>query len=464
MRCTVTAALYVCAISRPHTTGCNAGCAFPLRRQRCAQPRAPQRALRLPPMRRPPSPPFDAPPPPPLLLLLLLLLAPGGVRGDFEYRAFNDSAGLRFNGAAGLSSCLRRGDLLYSVVYGVNDAPQRGGGASSAVGAAEATVATVTAEDSWRTARHLAAFPHRDAFAPAPDGDLCDVRLRLTPARPHHAGSVMRLEPAPVLNGFESGFTFQVTDHSQACTQVKDAAFGTASHKSCAVAGGDGFAFVLHGDPAGSAALGGRGGGLGYAGLANALVVEFDTWYNGGGGGGDAGGDDGLWDHVSVHASPPPPAGAGGGAPLGGGGWGADDDADVVSGGGADAAAAAAAAAAGVTPNASCALAPHARADLADGLVHSVRVVYWRSLRLDLLGRFAGSPYLLRHFVVDAGEGRRVGTLAVFLDDAALPLVALPINLNAVLRLPDSRAFLVRLAGGRGEGGGGRPMAAGRGG
>ena len=46
------------------------------------------------------------------------------------------------------------------------------------------------------------------------------------------------------------------------------------------VHGGDGFAFVIHLDPNATKTLGQPGEGLGYAGIRNSLVVEFDTWYN----------------------------------------------------------------------------------------------------------------------------------------------------------------------------------------
>jgi hypothetical protein len=59
----------------------------------------------------------------------------------------------------------------------------------------------------------------------------------------------------------------------------KDTAFSTHMYESCAVHGGDGFAFVLHYDEDTIDAVGDTGRGLGYAGIENSLAVEFDTWY-----------------------------------------------------------------------------------------------------------------------------------------------------------------------------------------
>ncbi len=53
-----------------------------------------------------------------------------------------------------------------------------------------------------------------------------------------------------------------------------------AASQSCMVHGGDGFAFVVHLDGNASSTIGQPGEGLGYAGIRNALVFEFDTWYN----------------------------------------------------------------------------------------------------------------------------------------------------------------------------------------
>lgn len=49
-------------------------------------------------------------------------------------------------------------------------------------------------------------------------------------------------------------------------------------------------------------------------------------------------------------------------------------------------------------------------------------------------------------FIKDVSEGRRVGTLVVFMDDGIAsdtPILAIPINLAATLRLPADEAFVV---------------------
>ena len=66
----------------------------------------------------------------------------------------------------------------------------------------------------------------------------------------------------------------QVSDHSRECTRHRDATFSLSQYETCAVSGGDGLAFVIHGDENGTAALGGAGSELGYGGLRRALVVE----------------------------------------------------------------------------------------------------------------------------------------------------------------------------------------------
>lgn len=66
---------------------------------------------------------------------------------------------------------------------------------------------------------------------------------------------------------------------------------------ACARRKGDGLALVLH-TQGGPGALGGSGGGLGYAGLPGGLAVELDAWSD------EAAGDPGD-DHVSVQSRGP---------------------------------------------------------------------------------------------------------------------------------------------------------------
>ena len=51
--------------------------------------------------------------------------------------------------------------------------------------------------------------------------------------------------------------SWQITDHSVECTEHVDRSFSRNLHRSCTVHGGDGFAFVIHADPAAASALGG---------------------------------------------------------------------------------------------------------------------------------------------------------------------------------------------------------------
>ena len=51
-------------------------------------------------------------------------------------------------------------------------------------------------------------------------------------------------------------------------------------HKACAVHGGDGFAFVVHGDQDRLDTIGEGASQMGYGGIENSIAIEFDTWYN----------------------------------------------------------------------------------------------------------------------------------------------------------------------------------------
>ena len=95
----------------------------------------------------------------------------------------------------------------------------------------------------------------------APSGSA----LRLTPSAPFQVGGVAPVAKQLVSAGFETRFQFQVT--------------ALAGNVDCqGLVGGDGLAFVIQGGD--DFALGEAGGGLGYAGVANSLAVELDTYCN----------------------------------------------------------------------------------------------------------------------------------------------------------------------------------------
>jgi hypothetical protein len=373
--------------------------------------------------------------------LAAAMLLAAAARADFIYADFNETAGLAFNGAATTSSCDAGTPFLYEASQGVNDAYDAGAlpplVEETTDTVTEQTAATFERADAVRTTRFLAGFPHADfagkpPLEPSPDG--CALRLRLTAARPFQRGSVMRLEAAPVLNGFEVGFSFQASDQSQSCTLVKDAAFGERSHRLCSIRGGDGLAFVIHRDANGSAALGEGGSGLGFAGIGSGIAVEFDAWYNGGMA---AGAPARLSEGGGLGAGTAAGAGVGGPGAAPGGAE-ADRVEDHVS-----LHASRPAAGARLTQGLDTQLGAARLADVADGQVHTVRVVYWPHLNYALVPRFTAGAFsasLLR----DEGDGRRLGTLAVYVDDLdpLRPLLATPVNLNTALQLPDDRAYM----------------------
>lgn len=100
---------------------------------------------------------------------------------DFWYRDFNSTAGLRFNGVAGTSSCNDGAVYNYSVVHGGNDGEWEAERAfEQDLGAptdTEVTVDTASKEEVQATTRRHAVYPHALAAGAAPTGG-CPVRLR----------------------------------------------------------------------------------------------------------------------------------------------------------------------------------------------------------------------------------------------------------------------------------------------
>lgn len=194
--------------------------------------------------------------------LLLIALSFPLVRCDFTYVDFNSTSGLSLNGAAEVTNC-GEGEASASSSTILH---QFGHTATLELSTSVETSNQTSSNDD--IALHEGAFGHRDDFDAASDAG-CSGRIRLTPSHPSKAGSVWYDTRVPVLTGFETTFSWTLSDHSKECTRHTDRAFAQYEHESCVVHGGDGFAFVIHGDPADASALGSDGEQLGYGGIMN---------------------------------------------------------------------------------------------------------------------------------------------------------------------------------------------------
>lgn len=104
--------------------------------------------------------------------------------------------------------------------------------------------------------------------------------LRLTPAKPDRTGVAYYGSRVAVQDGFETTFDFRISRPGQ-----PDGENGEI--------GADGFSFIIQNE--GLEAYGYRGSAMGYGGISNALVVEFDIYQN-------DNYDDPNGNHISVHA------------------------------------------------------------------------------------------------------------------------------------------------------------------
>ena len=361
---------------------------------------------------------------PMLRAITLLLVVSKAVQADFHYADFNQSLGLVFNGDATLSDCNEKHDGI----IGRLPSPPRStidtsSSSSSSSGMGDvnfttslflergevagvqtrSTVETNVDDEtsSWIVHRE-ATFGHRNNFTSSIDTG-CPTRLRLTNSHQGQVGSIWYEKRLPVLMGFETSFSFQVTDHSRTCSEHVDPSLSSNRlHRSCAVHGGDGFAFVIHVDGRDTAAIGHDGEDLGYGGMNNSLAIEFDLWTNVAS---QQNSDDLFADHISIHSGSEGRNNPGEGTALG---------------------------------------YAAAAADLADGKVHRVSIVYLPYVEQAYFPKMTANQNLLP-YLLDNGEGRRLGTLAVFLDDGIetnQPILAIPLNLSVLLNLPQGLAYV----------------------
>jgi hypothetical protein len=243
----------------------------------------------------------------------------------------------------------------------------------------------------------LAGFLHRGSTVSAPNA-TCPVRVRLTPSNPSKRGAMWYREEVAVYDGFETYFTYQISDHSKECTIHRDQYFSQFHHRTCSVRGADGFAFVIHYDEDGTEdAIGGYGGNLGYGGMRNSLAIAFDMWQNPGF---DLIGED----HVSFQSRGQEPN----------------------------------------DPFEPGLLGLPRSTPIADGVVHTAKIKYFNNLRPEYLDYIVASDTLMP-YLLDNGEQKRIGTLVVFVDDGIAsdtPLMAMPINLSLLIKLPADKAFV----------------------
>ena len=140
---------------------------------------------------------------------------------------------------------------------------------------------------------------------------------------------------------------------------------------------------------------------LGYGGISNSLAIEFDTWTNVD----TQQSDDVFQDHISIHSGGPSLPNS---------------------------------------SNKSTSLGYWRPYSIADGNVHEAKIQYLPYVETRYFELMTANNNLLP-YMKDDGEDRRLGTLAVFVDQGIAedrPLLAIPVNLSLLLDFPDSLAYV----------------------
>ncbi|TWU23043.1 Soluble aldose sugar dehydrogenase YliI precursor [Novipirellula galeiformis] len=124
--------------------------------------------------------------------------------------------------------------------------------------------ATVTILDNEQSLPSFASFGSGDPINLNGGASIQGGKLQLTSEATYQAGTAFFNSPIAVHDNtsFQTSFAFEIT--------------GGAGPN-----GADGFTLVLQNSPQGSDALGQYGSGIGYRGIGNSVVIEFDTWKNG---------------------------------------------------------------------------------------------------------------------------------------------------------------------------------------
>ena len=96
--------------------------------------------------------------------------------------------------------------------------------------------------------------------------------MRLTASSARQSGASFYRGKVDVVEGFDTTFIFQMANPSVKCVRQDDV------NTFCRSRGADGLSFIIQDNSL--VALGSAGHGLGYDGIPNSLVVEFDTFFN----------------------------------------------------------------------------------------------------------------------------------------------------------------------------------------
>eukprot|EP01038_Epipyxis_sp_PR26KG_P006359 gene6359-8759_t len=110
---------------------------------------------------------------------------------------------------------------------------------------------------------------NKGADAPS---SACGPALRLTSSTARQSGASWYQRKVDVREGFDTTFTFRISNPSQKCDRLDDV------NTYCRSRGADGIAFVIQN--VANDALGNAGSGIGYDGIFNSLAVELDTYHN----------------------------------------------------------------------------------------------------------------------------------------------------------------------------------------
>eukprot|EP00949_MAST-11_sp_MAST-11-sp1_P003824 g3824.t1 len=225
----------------------------------------------------------------------------------------------------------------------------------------------------------------------------CGGALRLSSSYARLSGAAWYPRQMNVREGFDTTFRFRIANPSVVCDFMDDV------YTNCRSRGADGLAFVVQTQS--ELALGAAGMHMGYGGIENCLAVEFDTRFS-----------YELYDpyenHVAVLSR----------------GWRHRNSANHTY-------------SFGMTT---------AVPDLTDG-EHIARVVYDPAFDEELLSStsFVSTPHMaLFTENADWPDGGQadwstgMGTLSVFVDDLYTPVLTVPMNLDATLKLNSGRAYV----------------------